>query len=125
MSGSINAARHMFTLDCPDAAVLSEFYARLLGWKVEIDGEWADVLPPDGGNGGIGCQQVENYRAPEWPEGDVPQQAHIDFYVPDLDQASAHAESLGAVRHAFQPSERGSFIVFLDPAGHPFCLCKA
>jgi hypothetical protein len=38
----------------------------------------------------------------------------------------------GARRHTIQPAENtdfpnenGSFTVYLDPAGHPFCLCQA
>ena len=30
-------------LDCPDPAVLAEFYGRLLDWKVQLDGDWAEV----------------------------------------------------------------------------------
>ncbi|WP_449290125.1 VOC family protein [Nonomuraea purpurea] len=30
---------------------------------------------------------------------------------------------IGAIKHEHQPSEDGSFRVFLGPAGHPFCLC--
>lgn len=40
--------------------------------------------------------------------------------VDDLDEAEA-AVALGAVKHDHQPGT--SFRVFLDPAGHPFCLC--
>ena len=31
----------------------------------------------------------------------------------------------GATVHDHQPSESGSFRVYLDPAGHPFCLCRS
>ena len=31
--------------------------------------------------------------------------------------------ALGATKHEHQPGT--SFRVFLDPAGHPFCLCAA
>jgi Glyoxalase-like domain len=46
---------------------------------------------------------------------------HLDVIVDDLDAAEAAVTELGATRHEHQPST--SFRVFLDPAGHPFCLC--
>ena len=30
----------------------------------------------------------------------------------------------GARRHEHQPSPDGRFVVYLDPVGHPFCLCE-
>ncbi|CAG7604856.1 VOC family protein [Leucobacter soli] len=123
MSRSIDVARHMFTLDCPDAPALAEFYGRLLGWRVVLSEGWAEVLPASG-TGGISFQQVEEYVAPDWPEATVPQQGHLDFYVESLPDALEFADSIGAVRHAHQPGGEGGFVVYLDPAGHLFCLCR-
>ena len=130
MNTSVKFTRIVCTLDCPDARALAEFYAQLLGWRVMLsddEPEWVDVLPPEGEDRGyaISFQQVEHYRAPEWPDGPTPQQAHLDLYVDSIEDAAAHAEQLGARRHAVQPDESGSYLVFTDPAGHPFCLCLA
>ncbi len=130
MSTPVEFKRVVFTLDCPDARALAEFYAQLLGWRVDFSGdepEWVDVLPPENEDRGfaIAFQEVERYRAPEWPDGPTPQQAHFDFYVDSIEAAAVHAEKLGATRHAVQPSETGSFLVLTDPVGHPFCLCLA
>jgi hypothetical protein len=38
-----------------------------------------------------------------------------------IDAAEAAVIDLGATKHPHQPGT--SFRVFLDPAGHPFCLC--
>jgi Glyoxalase-like domain len=46
---------------------------------------------------------------------------HIDMLVDDLDAAEAAVIDLGATKHSDQPGT--SYRVFLDPAGHPFCLC--
>lgn len=129
MSTSIRATRHVYALDCPDAATLAQFYARLLGWRAdssEEDPDWVDVVPPQGESPGfsIACQEVPDYRAPDWPTGPIPQQAHLDLYVDSIAEAAPLAEAAGAVRHEVQPSEEGTFMVFLDPAGHPFCLCE-
>jgi Glyoxalase-like domain len=42
--------------------------------------------------------------------------------VDDLDAAVADAVALGARVAAFQPQD--NVRVLLDPAGHPFCLCR-
>ncbi len=46
---------------------------------------------------------------------------HLDVIVDDLDAGEAAVLELGATKHKHQPGK--SFRVFLDPAGHPFCLC--
>jgi hypothetical protein len=46
---------------------------------------------------------------------------HVDVTVDDLDEAETAVLDLGAVKHPHQPGT--TFRVFLDPAGHPFCLC--
>ena len=106
-------------LDCPDPEVLARFYGALLDWKVEVSPDWAEVKADYGDS--IGFQKVEEYTAPRWPGQEVPQQMHIDVNVDDLDAAEAEVLKLGATKHEHQPGT--TFRVFLDPAGHPFCLC--
>lgn len=106
-------------IDCPDAAGLAGFYGALLDWKVELDEGWAEVRA-EGGQC-ICFQQVEDYRAPAWPGQDVPQQFHLDVVVDDLDAGQSAVLELGATLAEHQPGT--TFRVFLDPAGHPFCLC--
>lgn len=107
--------------DCPDPAALAAFYAALLGWKTEPGGDWIDVH----GDGGqcLSFQAVTDYRPPQWPGQEVPQQAHLDVAVDDLDSAEREVLKLGAVKAEYQPGT--AFRVFLDPAGHPFCLCRS
>jgi predicted enzyme related to lactoylglutathione lyase len=111
-----------FVMDCPDAARLAQFYGEVLGWKVEARDDWADIKPEDGSNC-ISFQQVENFKAPAWPGQDVPQQMHLDVMVRDLDEAESEVLAIGATKAEHQPGT--TFRVFLDPAGHPFCLCSA
>jgi predicted enzyme related to lactoylglutathione lyase len=117
------AKQPVVVLDAPDAAELGQFYGKLLDWKVAVDedGTWAEVTsdswPP------ICIQQVEDYHAPSWPSQDHPQQMHLDVIVEDLEAAEAAVIEIGAGKAAEQPGE--TFRVFLDPAGHPFCLCRA
>jgi len=106
-------------IDCPDPAVLAKFYGSLLDWKIDLDDDWADVRAPYGDC--ISFQKVENYTPPAWPAQDVPQQMHMDLMVEDLDVAETAVMELGATKAEHQPGE--TFRVFLDPAGHPFCIC--
>jgi len=106
-------------LDCPDPKTLAEFYGALLDWKVVPQNEswWARAEYGDA----LGFRRVDNFRPPQWPGQDVPQQMHLDVAVDDLDVAEAAVLELGATKHEHQPGT--TFRVFLDPAGHPFCRC--
>ncbi|WP_029138821.1 VOC family protein [Nakamurella lactea] len=106
-------------IDCPDANALANFYAALLDWKVEPSDGWINVQSDYGQC--LSFQPVENYSPPQWPGQQVPQQMHLDVVVDDLDAGEAAVLKLGATKHEHQPGT--SFRVFLDPAGHPFCLC--
>ena len=106
-------------IDCPDPAALATFYGAMLDWKVEASADWAEIRADYGQC--ICFQQVEDYTPPRWPTQAVPQQMHLDVNVDDLDAAEAAVLELGADKHEHQPGT--SFRVFLDPAGHPFCLC--
>jgi predicted enzyme related to lactoylglutathione lyase len=106
-------------MDCSDPAVLATFYGEMLDWKVDVSSDWAEVRADYGQC--ICFQQVDGYTAPEWPGQEVPQQMHLDVMVEDLDDAEAAVLELGATKHDHQPGT--TFRVFLDPAGHPFCLC--
>jgi catechol 2,3-dioxygenase-like lactoylglutathione lyase family enzyme len=109
-------------IDCPDPGELARFYAAVLDWFVHVDddGTWAHIRHPNG-IAAIAFQRVEEYRPPDWPGQQHPQQMHLDVDVDDLDEGEAAVLALGAVKHEHQPGT--TFRVFLDPAGHPFCLC--
>lgn len=109
-------------MDCPDPGVLAEFYGSVLGWtaKTDQDGSWAEIRG-EAPTEGLFFQQVDPYTPPRWPSQDVPQQMHLDLMVEDLDAGEAAVLKLGATKAEHQPGT--TFRVFLDPAGHPFCLC--
>jgi len=62
--------------------------------------------------------------APVWPPTGDSRRAmmHFDVQVGDLDEAVAEVVALGAHVADVQPND--SVRVMLDPAGHPFCLCR-
>ena len=76
---------------------------------------------PDG-EATLAFQKIDDYQRPTWPGGTHPQQFHLDFAVPDIEAAEPRVLTLGAAVHEHQPSGSGSFRVYVDPAGHPFCL---
>jgi predicted enzyme related to lactoylglutathione lyase len=109
-------------LDSPDAGELAAFYGRLLGWATRTDEPgWVSLQAP-GGGAGLSFQTEEAYVRPTWPAGpgDQPMMTHLDIEVDDLDVAGAHAIAAGAVLAQYQPQD--DVRVYLDPAGHPFCL---
>jgi predicted enzyme related to lactoylglutathione lyase len=110
-------------LDCPDPCALASFYSELLSARAQVDDpDWCEVHL-EGENFKLAFQKVSDYRPPDWPDG-LPQQAHLDLTVFDLEDASRRAVSLGATVLTSTVQEPGSaFIVHADPAGHPFCLC--
>lgn len=113
----------VLVIDCPDAVGLAGFYGSLLDWPAEHKTEdWAQVQDPSTGQS-IQFQQVADYQAPVWPTQEHPQQYHLDVDVDDLDAGEKAVLGLGATKHEHQPGT--TFRVFLDPAGHPFCLCQA
>lgn len=111
----------LVVLDTPDPQGLADFYAELLGWEVvRSESDWVTTR---GGSGtGIAFQLAADLIPPTWPEGDVPQQSHLDLDVANLDEAEAYALSIGA-RKVPGDVHRETFRVYLDPSGHPFCLC--
>ncbi len=109
-------------LDCREPRRLAEFYAAITGWSiVDEEDDWVEVH----GDGPVGLafQLAPDHEPPVWPSADRPQQAHLDFDVDDLDVASAQVLALGATMAEHQTD--ATFRVFLDPAGHPFCLVLA
>jgi catechol 2,3-dioxygenase-like lactoylglutathione lyase family enzyme len=106
-------------LDCPDPRALAGFYADVLGGTVEGQGDWVDLKVPGGQS--LAFQAAPGFVPPKWPSPEHSQQFHLDLVVDDLDTAEQGVLALGA--KPFGEQDGGSFRVYADPAGHPFCLC--
>lgn len=112
----------LVAFDCPDPLALAQFYQQIVGGTIEYDdAQWVELVFEDRSD--IAFQRVTNYQPPEWPDGS-PQQAHMDFDVPDLDAGESAVLAIGARKTDIQPTP-DSWRVYLDPVGHPFCLVKA
>ncbi|MFI6320682.1 VOC family protein [Nonomuraea sp. NPDC050556] len=111
-------------IEAPDPGALARFYAQLLDWPIVHEEPGTTVVAPPPGSVYIVFQRADGYRPPAWPpaEGEQRPMMHFDFQVGDLDDAVAEAVALGATLAAHQPQE--NVRVLVDPAGHPFCLCR-
>jgi hypothetical protein len=111
-------------IDCPDPASLAGFYRDLVGGELtDVEDDWVTLEPEAGRR--LAFQQSPDFAPPTWPAGERPQQFHLDVTVDDIEVAEAAVLAIGATKHDVQPGESdgGSFRVYLDPVGHPFCLC--
>ena len=113
----------LLALDCTNPRKLAEFYVGIAGGEVKEETATDDWVRIRMGSGcDLGFQRDPNHQPPGWPTG-TSQQAHLDFDVDDLDDAERKVLGLGAIKASTQPAP-SEWRVFLDPAGHPFCLVK-
>jgi catechol 2,3-dioxygenase-like lactoylglutathione lyase family enzyme len=109
-------------ISAADPGALARFYEQLLGWKIAVEEpDWVLLRDPEGGVG-LACQSEEFYAKPVWParRGDQQMMMHLEIRVDDLKEGGAHARACGATLAEHQPQD--DVRVYLDPAGHPFCL---
>jgi catechol 2,3-dioxygenase-like lactoylglutathione lyase family enzyme len=107
-------------IDCPDPRALGAFYAELLGMRsFDDDPDSVDVIGRGDARPMLSFRRVKDYSPPQWPGQVVPQQMHIDVKVDDLEAGEAAVLALGATATG---SGSPVYRVYLDPAGHPFCL---
>ena len=107
-------------LDCPDPHALAAFYAEMLGMCVNERYENFVVIGSAPGRRELAFQRSSQWIPPRWPDPHGSQQLHLDVRVDDIDAAEREVMALGADR--LHGVEETGFRVFVDPAGHPFCL---
>lgn len=108
--------RHHVIIDCPDPAGLAAFYSELIGLPVTYRSADFVVIAESGTTSGFAFQLAPDHQPPRWPDPDYPQQIHLDVMVDNVADAVPQVLALGARRAAAGDH------VYLDPAGHPFCL---
>jgi Glyoxalase-like domain len=112
-------------IEAPDPGALARFYADLPDWPIVHQEPGTAVLgAPPAGSSFVVFQHATDYQPPVWPPvpGHQRTMMHLDFQVGDLEDAVKDAVALGATLCETQPQE--NVRVLLDPAGHPFCLCR-
>lgn len=109
------------SIDCPDAGRLADFYCELLGMHRIVETPDGRVVAVSDGTHTLAMMRVTTTsRRPGRSPGQS-QQMHLDLSVSDLDGATAKASAVGARLAGHQPVP-DRWWVFLDPAGHTFCL---
>ncbi|MGC2486312.1 MAG: VOC family protein [Acidimicrobiales bacterium] len=107
------------SLDCADPHPLADFWAAVIDGEVAFRSDSFDAVKA--GSIWLTAVKVDNYQAPTWPEDELPKQMHLDLAVTDLAEGEREVLALGATRATTQPAPE-AYLVFFDPAGHPFCL---
>jgi catechol 2,3-dioxygenase-like lactoylglutathione lyase family enzyme len=110
--------RHHVVIDCPDPIALADFYSELLGLPITHRSDDWVVIAENDRTSGFAFQLAPDHQPPAWPDPLRPQQFHIDVMVEDLDVADPLVIAIGGARIA--PGDH----VYMDPAGHPFCLIR-
>lgn len=96
---------------------LLSLYGELLGMEPRNIGYWK-LVHAGGELPEIGFENYFDDPPPRWPDPEHPQQMHLDVEVGDLDASEQTVLRLGATRLR----DNGTFRIFADQAGHPFCL---
>jgi predicted enzyme related to lactoylglutathione lyase len=106
-------------VDCQDPGRLAGFWAGLLGVGEKERGEgYVDLEPIMPGG-----PQLAFVTVPETKT--VKNRLHLDLRVPDLDEAVARAERLGAQVISEVRGTSHPWRVLADPEGNEFCLVSA
>jgi|GEM_PF-569350 hypothetical protein len=116
--------RHVVVLDAVEVSVESAFWAAMFNGNVFDDDREFHCVLDESGRFVIGVQHAPHHKAPDWPLETIQQQIHLDLHIDNPHAAHEKAVLLGA--RLVQPAEslevdRGHQ-VYVDPAGHPFCL---
>src|ERR1700742_2246373 len=101
------------SVDCADPIALGEFYRRALNLSVGLSSD--DFVALQGHGVWLTFHRVADHRRPDWPDGPVPQQLHLDLAVSDLDVEEARLVELGAHKAEAQPNP-DNWRVLIDPA---------
>ena len=125
-------------IDAPDARAAAEFWRQLLGLRYGPGQEspppgqddpvgrgWLDLVDAEG-TPRLGFRQVPGLTPTTWPDHAVPQQLHLDLAVDSVQELDAvHDRVLtlgGELRFDRSDDPEEPLRVYVDPAGHTFCV---
>ncbi|MFA9430039.1 VOC family protein [Egicoccus sp. AB-alg2] len=125
-------------IDATDPRTTAEFWRQLLGLVYRAGHEpppegqddtagrdWLNLFDRDG-SPRLAFQHVSDLAPTTWPEHAVPQQLHLDLTVDGVEQLEAVHERVlalgGALRLDRSDDPEEPLRVFVDPAGHTFCV---
>ncbi len=128
-------------LDAADPRATAEFYRQMFGLHYrpgdepppagepdENGQDWLVLLMQDGSRS-LAFGKADDVAGTTWPEPGVPQQMHLDTSVSSVDQLERqHERALGlGARLRFDRTDDPDepLRVYVDPAGHLFCIFVA
>ena len=116
-----------FTVDAHDPKALAEFWAEVLGWKVNDDGDeigwWIEREIGDAEN--TGFPDILFLKVPDSKV--VKNRLHLHLRPDNQEEEVARLEKLGAKRIDIgQNSDPDTtWVVMADPEGNEFCILRA
>ncbi|MDR0964428.1 MAG: VOC family protein [Clostridium sp.] len=112
------------SIDCTDPLRAQNFYANLMNWE-KLTAFGCPAVKTEIGMLILFTTPEVHYVSPVWPEevGKQQKQMHFNFQVDDLQSTVTEALALGATK-AKEQFGGDQFVTLIDPAGHPFCLCR-
>jgi hypothetical protein len=142
MAHEASPAWGQVVLDTTDVRGSAEFWRQLLGLvyrpghEAPAEGDpdaaaadgWINLFAPDG-TPRLAFQHVDDLARTTWPDHAVPQQLHLDLTVGDVRELESVHERVialgGALRLDRSDDPVEPLRVFVDPAGHTFCVFVA
>jgi len=109
-------------IDCDDISELANFYSRITGQPIFYQSD--DFACLNLATYWLTFQHVDHYVAPTWPASESPKQFHLEIWTDDINGGEQLVLNYGATKPDNQPSPDDSWRVYVDPAGHPFCLTR-
>jgi hypothetical protein len=109
-------------IDCDNISELANFYSRISGQPIFYQSD--DFACLNLATYWLTFQHVDHYVAPTWPTSESPKQFHLEIWTDDIDGGEQLVLDYGATKSDNQPSPDDSWRVYIDPAGHPFCLTR-
>lgn len=105
------------SIDCDDASTSAAFWADLLDGEVTYDQDGMAAV--QAGSLTLYFAEIDGFQPAGWPSDT--KQFHLDLRAPDPAAMVDRVTGLGGSVPDFQPGG-DRWTVFLDPAGHPFCI---
>ena len=106
-------------LDSHDGAAAAAFWAAALNYRVKgAAAQYHVLVDPDGVGPRVIIQQVAEPKQGK-------NRVHFDLYTPDMDAEADRVEALGARRIERFEELGAAWILFHDPEGNEFCVCRA
>ena len=104
-------------VDSQDPQRQARFWAAVLDWEIEADGDEVEVMPRDGTG-----TTLLFVTAPEPKAGK--NRLHIDLRPDDRDAEVERILALGATRADVGQTGEESWVVLADPEGNEFCVLR-